>query len=172
MISLLLVALLSAPTESLPRSGGATVGAPAPWFSGWTLEDRVQNRDRLLKGARSGLVVVLFATWCKPCVEGLERLKAGRARLREAGLDTVLVAYREEAATVAAWLGGRGMAKGAVLVDRFGVATRALGGARATKEGEIAQLPRTLVLSKDGTVRAVFGREGPDYLERILEAAR
>ncbi len=157
-------------TESLEKSGPLVVGTEAPWFSGWTPDDQVINRDRLLKAAPNGVALVVFATWCAPCVEGLKRLAAGRDALEAAGVRPVLVAYREEAEVVTPWLAARGWKDTTVLIDRFGVAATALGVVTQSKEGERARLPRTVVVSGDGTVRAIFGREGDDYVERIVAA--
>lgn len=158
-------------TESLDESGPLSVGAEVPWFSGWTPGDEVTNRDRLLKAAPKGVALVVFATWCAPCVDGLKRLAAGRAALDAAGVRPVLVAYREEAEVVTPWLEARGWKDATVLVDRFGVAATALGVVSRTKDGERARLPRTVVLSGDGVVRGIFGREGDDYVARIVSAA-
>ena len=162
----------AAPTVSLPNRGAGRVGEPAPWFSGWTFDDRVLNRDRLLESAPGGVALVVFATWCVPCTEGLKRLAKGREALEERGVKAVLIAYREDVEVVKPWLAERGWGEGTVLIDRFGVAATALGVASKSKEGERARLPRTFVVAGDGTVRAILGREGDDYVERILQAAR
>ena len=169
---LVLCAATPTTTESLERSGKLVVGEAAPWFSGWTPDDRVVNRDRLLAGTKGGLALVVFATWCAPCVKDLERLATGRAQLDAAGVQTVLVAYREEAEVITPWLAERGWGGSTVLIDRFGVAAAALGAVARSKEGEKARLPRTVVLAADGTVRAIFGREGDDYVDRIVEASK
>ncbi len=173
LLVLLTLTLGAAPlTESLERSGPLVVGEAVPWFSGWTPDDRVLNRDRLLSTAPGGVALVVFATWCAPCAKGLDRLAAGRAKLEAANVRPVLVAYREEADVVLPWLAKRGWAGATLLVDRFGVTATALGVVTRTKDGEKARLPRTVVLAADGEVRAILGREGDDYVDRIVEAAK
>ncbi|MCB9540710.1 MAG: TlpA family protein disulfide reductase [Myxococcales bacterium] len=171
-MTLLLIAALWAPSALLDTTGPVKVGDPAPWFAGWTARDQVFNRTRLLAtpGVR-GHVIVFFATWCKPCEDGLKQLAAARPRIEAAGLTVTLVDYGEEASVGAPWLGARGLGDVRTLYDRygtvafaFGVEHRADGGARR------ARLPRTVVLDAAGTVRRIVGREGEDYVERLIDA--
>lgn len=179
MIALWLLLALGAPgaappaapasTVSLDRLGPVAVGAPAPWFAGWTLDDTVINRTRVVdKAAKTqrGVALVFFATWCKPCVRGLDALAAARARLDAAGVTLLLVDFREEAATVRPFLAARGLGDAAVLLDKFGRAATAFG----VSDGRSARLPRTVVLDAQGVVRGIFAAEGPDYVERVLGA--
>jgi peroxiredoxin len=172
MTHLLLLAALLSPSALLDATGPLKVGDAAPWFAGWTATDRVFNRTRLLAtpGAR-GHVLVFFATWCKPCEAGLKQLAAARPRLEAAGLTVTLIDYGEEATVGAPWLAARGLGAARTLYDRygtvafaFGVEQRAEGGARR------ARLPRTVVLDAAGAVRRIIGREGEDYVDRLLDA--
>lgn len=177
MIPILWVLLLAAPpgpalTVSLTEAGPARVGVEVPWFAGWTPDEQILNRTKVLQGQPPGtkaIVVVVFATWCAPCAAGLEVLVRARPALDAAGVRLLLVAFREEADTVRPWLAARGFdAKTPLILDRFGRAAAAFG----AEQGGRATLPRTVVLAPDGTVRALLGAEGPDYLERILALAR
>ncbi len=176
MIALLIVLLLGAPaasSELLPASdGGLKLGAPAPWFAGWTADDRVFNRTHLLdhKDARAH-VLVFFATWCGPCEAGLRRIAAARTRLEAAGLNVVLVDYGEAAAVGAPWLAARELAWAPTLYDRYGAVAFAFGVELRAKDGaRKSRLPRTFVLGPAGAVRRIVGREGSDYVDRLLDA--
>lgn len=172
MTHLLLLAALLAPSALLDATGPVKVGDTAPWFAGWTAKDRVFNRTRLLAtpGAR-GHVLVFFATWCKPCEAGLKQLAAARPRLEAAGLTVTLVDYGEEASVGTPWLAARGLGEARTLFDRYGTVAFAFGVELRTEGGaRRARLPRTIVLDPAGTVRRIIGREGEDYVERLLDA--
>src|SRR5262249_52149687 len=155
----------------LGEAGPAKVGTLVPWFAGWTPDDQILNRSKVLQDQPPGtraLVLVVFATWCQPCAAGLEVLARARTTLEAAGVRLLLVGWRQDAETITPWLAARGFdAKTSVILDRFGRASAALG----AEVGEKATLPRTVVLAPDGTIKAIFGAEGPDYLARILALA-
>ncbi|MCB9547888.1 MAG: redoxin domain-containing protein [Myxococcales bacterium] len=169
MAGLLALVALLAPARTVDVADPAVVvGAPVPWFAGWTADDQVLNRTALLKRADArGFVVVVVATWCAPCAAGLRRLAAARARLADAGLQLVLIAHREHPAVVQPWLAAQGVAPEVpVIYDRFGRASASLGAERDQR----VTLPRTVVFDAAGVVRAVLGVEGADYEERVLGA--
>ena len=172
-------------TVSLDISGETRVGQMAPWFSGWRLGTReVLNRDKLLKsGATRGYVMTVFATWCKPCKRGLRMLADGRTRLAHRGLSVLLVNSELadiEAAELRTWLAAQGHNDTAVLLDRFGATAAAFGavdrfpGGKGQDKTQVSRertsYPRTIVLDSTGKVLAVFGIEGPDFVDRILAA--
>lgn len=172
MIALWLILTLAAPpqpTAILQEMGPVKLGEAAPWFAGWTLDDTVLNRTRLLERRTPetrGFALVFFATWCAPCVKGLEALAAARPRLKAAGVELVLVDFREEGPAVRAFLDARGLQGVLVLLDKFGRTASALG----VSDEKSARLPRTVVLDLEGRIRGLFGAEGPDYVDRIIEA--
>lgn len=170
LVWLALAAAPPQPSELLPRSGGAVLGQEAPWFAAWTADQQVVNRTNLLEalrtGHRRGFALVFFATWCAPCEEGLRAMAGARERLEKAGLRLVLVNWREPADQVQPWLHRRGLGDAALLLDRFGRVAGAFGVEDAGK----ATLPRTVVVDAAGRVRLIVGREGPDYVDRLLEA--
>jgi peroxiredoxin len=155
------------PTEQLQTSGKATVGQPAPWFAGWTAQDRVLNRTRLLKQSASGHALLFFATWCKPCEVGLAQVQAQHAALQAAGLNVILVAVGQSAEDVQPWLKARKLDAFPLLIDRFGTIALAFGAQTIADGTATTQLPRTALLAPDGTVRALLGREGPDFIELL-----
>ncbi len=161
-----------------PReSGRARVGEPAPWLAGWTLDDQAVNlehlkREALSRGGRF-LLVVFFATWCEPCRHGLRVLAGHRAALRDAGVHLVLVDYQEEAPRIRPFLATMGLEDARVVLDRFGKVARAYGAERRAGDDRWeASLPTTVLMDARGEVRLIVTREGPDYLDRILGAAR
>ncbi len=171
MISLALLLGLFA-TESLPVAGKTVVGQPAPWFAGWDAQDRVLNRDLLIKRNAGAKVfaLVIFQTTCKPCEKGLSMIREQRAALEREGIRVVLVAMREDAAKVKPWLSARGLQRELLLFDRFGVASKALG-VTSKGDGNSAVLPHTVVMDSKKVVRAIFGKEDADYVDVIRAAA-
>lgn len=161
-----------APSEQLDHSGEARVGSPAPWFAGWTLDNRILNRRHLLgaKGVEA-TVLVFFATWCKPCEAGLSALRDARPRLDAAGVRIVLVDLREEAAAVRPWLAARKLDGFDIVLDRFGKAAQTFGASSIEGGVERTQLPRTISMDASGVVRLIVGREGPDFVDAVLASA-
>ena len=162
-----------APTERLNAAGRAVVGEAAPWFAGWTPDGRVLNRTKVLSRPGKAHALVLFATWCKPCEVGLKALAGHRAELAKAGVTVTLVAVGEAPEVVQPWLAARALGEVPLLIDKFGAASQALAGQAGAEGGAgTLALPRTVVLAPDGTVKAIFGREGPDYIEALRATAR
>lgn len=165
-------------TESLQQSGDARVGSPAPWFAGWTPENRVTNLKKItadLKAKKKkAAVLVFFGTWCKPCEDGLRKLKREASKLAVVDAELVFVAYLmgDPAEKVAPWLAARGFAGDTLIIDKFGEVARAFGGEVKTRNGSSAELPKTVVLDRGGVVRGIFSREGEDYVDRLVEAVR
>lgn len=172
MIAFWLLAALAAPpkqTVSLTEMGPVKLGQAAPWFAGWSLDDTVLNRTRLLKRKApqtKGFALVFFATWCAPCVKGLEALAKARPQLKAAGVELLVVDFREDAEVVRTFLAARGLTGARVLLDKFGRTAVAFG----ASDGKTARLPRTVVLDAEGVIRGLFAAEGPDYVARIIAA--
>lgn len=157
MIPLLLVGgLLAAPA----------VGEPLPWFAGWSADEQVINRTHVITGEADGRVLVLFATWCKPCEAGLAALRGARGGVLK-GVDVTLIACGEPPTTVGPWLAKRGWGAARVIYDRFGTIARDLGVQSAA--GTLA-LPRVLVTDGAGVVRAVLDGAAAHDLGRITAA--
>lgn len=157
-----------------PPSAGETlrVGAPLPWVSGWTPDNHIVNRTRLLDARTRPLAIVLFATWCRPCEGELKRLARERARVDAAGVDLLLVDVGERGLGLPAWLAARGLRDVPVVVDPFGQIGRALGATRLAGEREETTLPRTVVIDAKGTVSAVLAESGAGFVDALLTAAR
>lgn len=157
----------TAQTVRLDRLGALKPGVAAPWFAGWTLDDQVLNRTRLLKTPHRAHALVFFATWCKPCVKGLKQIQAQRARWQAAGLNVVLINFREPAETIRPFLRQHGLDGLPILIDKFGQIAQAFG----VSDGRSARMPRTVVMGADGVVRAIFGAEGADYVDALIAAS-
>ncbi len=139
----------------------------APWFAGADARapEKAINRARAL-AAKKPVALVFFATWCEPCRVGLGLLRAEAARLAARGVQVILVDYREGPDEVSAFLDAERL-RFPTMLDKFGGVARDYGVATEDK----TSLPKTFVIGGDGRVRAIFDTEGPDFVERLLEAA-
>jgi peroxiredoxin len=155
-------------TESLARLGRLRVGDPAPFFAGPDVRapERAINRTKLL-AAKRPFVLVFWATWCSPCRVGLAELRAAGERLKASGLEVVLVNYREPQDDVAAFLDAERLDGFSALLDKFGAVAKEF----EVAPRETASLPKTFVVQVDGRIAAIFGAEGPDYVDRVIAAA-
>lgn len=157
-------------SQLIEDAGKTRVGHALPWFGGWSVDGKVLNRRNLLGSQpEGGRLIVFFATWCKPCEAGLLELVRARGQLEKAGVQLLLINFREESAKVVPWLRARSLGDAPVLLDQFGYTARDLAGVGGDAG---SALPRTLVVGPDGRVRRIIGREGGDYVDLILRAAR
>jgi thiol-disulfide isomerase/thioredoxin len=152
-------------TQVLPACGQARIGEQAPWLSGWTLDEKVFNiRKPFESGENSRLALVFWATWCKPCVKGLERLTESAAALEEAGIAVVLVNVGERKEKVLEFF-MESEPPFLVVLDPYQVSCDSY---LRRPSGEWA-LPFTALINPDGVVERLLGAEGDDYIERMLE---
>jgi thiol-disulfide isomerase/thioredoxin len=164
MILFLHTSNLQATTESLPWAGEAVVGEPAPWFSGWTLDNEVFNINKPFQDESvKRLVLVFWATWCKPCKHGLDLLTENQISLLEAGIYIVLVNLGETEERVYEYIGENPQPYPIVL-DPFEKSVDAYMDINGT-----ASLPKTALIGPDGKIVAIFGAEDEDYIQRIID---
>ncbi len=160
------------PTELAERAGPVIQGRSMVSFAGVTLDGRDFALSRFLRLEMPKAVVIsLFGTWCDTCASRLPSVGKVAEGRRARGLALVLVDVNEPEAgpEVGGWLRDHGVDVGAlgasVVLDPFGKISERLGA---------STLPRTFVVGADGSVRAVFVREGDDFealLAREVDAA-
>ena len=163
LVALLLAAMPNA-TVRLQESGSARVGSAAPSFGGW---DLTGERVLTLEGLRrtpvlQPLLITFGASWCKPCVEGLPRLKAFTRKHPE--LRMVYIAVEGDPARAQQFAAKAGI-DGPSVLDKLELIARTYGLAGEQR----TQLPRTFLVDAGGKVRAIYGVEGED-LEKAIEA--
>jgi peroxiredoxin len=160
--ALLLAASL---TFRLPESGAAKVGAPAPSFGGWDLDERTVVTLDSLRHPPAPMLLTFGASWCTACAKGLPRLRAVARKHPEVHL--VLVDVESDAAKARAFAGRYDLA-GSTVLDKFGAIAGRYGLSMDEGDGRTTSLPRTFLLDAAGTVRAIYGAEGDD-LEAAIE---
>ena len=169
IILALLVAAAPTVTVKLQESGSARVGSAAPSFGGWDLAGRkVLTLDGLRRTPSIAPLLITFgASWCKPCNEGLPRLRALAQKRSELRLVLIDVEADQQAAQDFAQRMGIG---GAAILDKFQQIAKTYGVAGAAQDGkETTELPRTFLVDAMGKVRAIYREEGAD-LEAVIEA--
>ena len=80
---------------SLQKSGEAQVGSPMPWFSGWDLTEHPVNLNMILNQNKKGYILMLCATWCVACKEGMRMLISARHQLQIEDIQ-ILLAFSED----------------------------------------------------------------------------
>ena len=156
------------PSEQLQQSAQVQVGKKIPFFAGWTVgqkRSKPTNLTAFLKQPAKRYVITLCANWCKPCKEGLARLKKHKADFENT--QTKLLAFvsgsNEEAKTL---YSTHGISWATFVVDRFGNYIPKFSG--KGKASENIQLPRTFVLNEKGEVLKIIGQEGKDFIDLLV----
>jgi peroxiredoxin len=149
---ILLTATICAGCGTQPVTSG-----PAPDF---TLESL--DGDAVTLSALAGQVVVLdfWATWCSPCVEGLDHLQQMHERYAEEGLVVLAINVGEDRDEAAEFVADHSYTF-TVLLDADGRVSDAYG---------VQAIPHTLIVDREGEVHYTpgFPDEIEDTLERLL----
>ena len=115
------------PQSIISRGQGlAQVNEPLPWISGWDLDGRAQNVQKLLQlkpAEVRAVYVMLCHTQSGTCVENLRFLQSVRGVLESEWIDTILVFTEDiSSSELSTWLELRGIypsPRFQVLIDRF-----------------------------------------------------
>jgi peroxiredoxin len=161
--------LATGATVKLQESGRAKVGSAAPSFGGWDLTGRkVLTLDSLRRTPTLAPLLITFgASFCKPCNEGIPRLKALAVKR---DLRLVLIDVESDAAKAQDFAARMGLSPELSLLDKFEQVARTYGVAGTQADGTVTTaLPRTFLVDSMGKVRGIYREEGPD-LESLIES--
>ena len=149
---ILLAAILWSGCGTQPLTSG-----PAPDF---TLDSL--HGDAVTLSALAGQVIVLdfWATWCSPCVEGLDHLQQMHERYADEGLVVLAINVGEDREEAAEFVADHGYTF-TVLLDADGRVSDAYG---------VQAIPHTLIVDREGEVHHTpgFPDEIEDTLRRLL----
>ena len=158
-------------SQLLQRSGQAVVGQAMPFFSGWTVSasaGRAYSLRKALKSNKTRYVLTICASWCKPCMRGLQRLSESKKLFSTHKTELIiLVADSSEH--------GREIFSkfkfdwAHVVVDEFQNFALKLAPERGKKTGrDSLSLPRTIIFNQSGVIEKIIGREADDYISQIF----
>ncbi len=142
LFALLLSSQIASPAGDLLLS----VGDDAPPFSMRDLDRKMFSiRTHLGEGAeepRKAIVMVFFATWCKPCMKEIPILKKINKRWAKKGVEVVYVGLSQGKKDLAPFAKANKL-PWRVVPDSFGLLGRRYGA---------ASLPHLFILDKDGRI--------------------
>ena len=158
-------------SEQLTQSGEAKIGEPMPFFSGWTSstdQSQAYSLKRALSHRKNRYVLTVCASWCKPCLEGLEELSLQKENFLSRDIELiVLVADQSQHARE---LNERfDLSWAYVLVDEFHTFALKLAPSQLSESGENLSLPRTIIFNADGVVEKIIATEGEDYVRLLFK---
>jgi len=137
----------AAPTELL-----LSVGETAPPFSMRDLDRKIFSLHKHVgekpTEPRKALVLVFFATWCKPCMKEIPIIKKINRRWKKKGVEVVYLGLSQGAKDLAPFA-KKNKFPWRTIPDRFGLLGRRYGA---------AQLPHLFVVGSDGKI--VFQHRG------------
>ena len=133
------------------------VGQPAPDFQLNSVEGRTVSLADL-----NGKIVVLdfWASWCPPCIKSLPHMGDLYLQKRDEGVEIFAVNMAESVDTVEAFLKSKEL-NIPVLLDKDG---------SVANQYNVASIPQTVVIGKDGIVKNVFKGFGDDTISSVREA--
>jgi len=163
-------------TEILQTIGRHKRCDAAPGLAGWLVRNRtVWSLENVLDGKKGdpakGVLVSFFGTWCEPCKKGLPMVQAARAQAEAAGVPMILVAVPPfDGKAIVPFLDELGVTLPTVK-DKFGgILKQWLLG---KKEGpDKLSLPRTVLINDLQQIVQIYGTEGEDFTQRMVEDAK
>ncbi|MGD9894591.1 MAG: TlpA family protein disulfide reductase [Dehalococcoidia bacterium] len=138
------------------RPPAAEIGRAAPDFR----LTRLDGGELQLSDLRGSVVILNFwATWCAPCRQEMPEFVRIYSTMHGQGLEIVAVDLQEAEGQVQSFVDEFGM-RFPILFDRSGEVARTY---------RVNQLPVTLIIDRDGVVRATkYGPVTPDFLQAEL----
>ncbi len=137
----LILALAACSTSEPAQAGGISEGIKAHEFSLQTLDGKQVSLSDLIGDV---VLVNFWATWCEPCRDEIPDLEAAYQAHRDEGLVVLGVNVQESPDAVREFVADMGITY-PVLLDPTG---------RVLKEYRSAGLPMSLVIDREGVIRA------------------
>ena len=152
------------------HSAQAKIGHRLPFISGWMLTSLslqpVNINDLLKRGEKreiSRYIVTLCAQYCKPCLDGLDRLSQHESSFKEHRAELVVIVVDTTAHAKAIYK-RYGLSWSTVITDEFKTNAKKL----SISAGGGIELPKTFVLDQRGDVIKIIGEEGDDFLYHLF----
>ena len=148
----------------------------APGLAGWLVRNRtVWSLGNVLDGKKNspakGVLISFFGTWCEPCKKGLPMLQAARAQAEAAGVPMVLVAVPPfDGKEIVPFLDDLSVTIPTVK-DKFGGILKQWLLGKKAGQGKLV-LPRTVLVNDLQQIVQIYGTEGADFSEKLVEDAK
>jgi thiol-disulfide isomerase/thioredoxin len=143
------------------------VNDPAPIFSLRDIKEVDFHLNDLVgatkKENNKGIILSFFASWCIPCRNELPLINSLVDELKDKGIKTVLVGFKEDFDTIGSLLAELKVEKPVVLCDRDGKVGEKYG---------VRFLPTTFFIGSDGRVKDVVFGEIKDEKELREKAGK
>jgi len=157
VIALSAVLVASAAT---PRKAGPQIGRTAPPLMLRNLSGRMVYLSdycgsRCPMKRRRNTVVHFFATYCKPCLDEIPAIKRLRISFAKKDLAILMISVADSEKAVINYKKKWGI-KATFLLDKFAYNAKRWGITNTKKKSMSYDLPCTLLLNKNGIVRAIF----------------
>jgi peroxiredoxin len=136
----------------------------------FTAKDRDANKnfqkrhlEQLIEPETERVVLVYFATWCKPCIEGADKLKKAKKDLKKRKIQAIFVNVGEkDAESVHKWIKKYGDPDFPLIMD---TRSQMVGPFGLLEPDGTAAMPKTLVLDEKLKPLFLLGTEGDDFPE-------
>ena len=159
--------LAPAPSSPLSATGapiGRFVPLPGGDFSVVALVDGTGQPADMARFRGKRLLVNLWATWCAPCIEELPSLGELQRDLGGADFQVVTIAVQErDPKKIAPFLEKHGAGNLPVLIDRDDT---------IRKVAQVAALPTSLLVERDGEVKAMLTGDARWNCGKALDAVQ
>jgi peroxiredoxin len=155
-----------AATEIIPHFSAKDRSGEEP-FQRRHLENMVRREPDVRRVA-----LVYFATWCRPCAEGVRRLEKAKAELEANGVMAVLVNVgegEENPEPVHRWVRTYGAAEFPLILD---IRKQLVGPYGLSEANGETVMPKTLVLDSKLKPLFLLGTEGDDFPEILWKRNR
>ena len=165
---------LSSKSQLLETSGTAKVGAKMPFFSGWKMSNSTGsafNLTKTLKQNKRRYVLNICASWCTPCLEGLQKIAESKQKFEDANISVVILVadstqHGQEIFKKFSFTWAH------VVVDEFKTFALRLAPELNKAGKESLSLPKTIIFNREGLVEMIIGQEGDDYIPLLLGQAK
>jgi peroxiredoxin len=130
----------------LSHAAPVPAGATAPDFA---LKDTSGRNQRLSEHRGDVVVLTFWASWCGPCRESVAGIERAVAGLADPSAVALTVSLDGDAGRVASMAQSLGLERPPLLDERQSVG----------RLYDVGQLPLTLLIDREGTVRRVWSRD-------------
>ena len=161
---------MSTKSQLLDSSGTVKVGSKIPFFSGWKMSTTTGNAFNLtktLKQNKNRYILNICASWCVPCLEGLQKISESKQKFEDANTSVVIL-VADSTQHGQEIFEKYNFSWANVVVDEFKTFALRLAPELNKAGKESLSLPKTIIFNQKGIVEMIIGQEGDDYIPLLL----